>query len=42
LYALDAPLKLKAGAQKKDVEAAIQGHVLATAQLMGTYARSKR
>ena len=42
LYALDAPLKLKAGAQKKDVEAAMEGHVLATAQLMGTYARSKR
>src|SRR2546428_6990195 len=42
LYALDAPLKLKAGAQKKDVEAAIEGHVIATAQLMGTYARAKR
>lgn len=42
LYALDAPLTLKAGAQKKDVEAAMEGHVLATAQLMGTYARQKR
>ena len=42
LYALDAPLKLKAGAQKKDVEAALHGHVLATAQLVGTYARQKR
>jgi Raf kinase inhibitor-like YbhB/YbcL family protein len=42
LYALDAPLPLKAGAQKKDVEAAMEGHVLATAQLMGTYARAKR
>ena len=42
LYALDAPLKLKAGAQKRDVEAAMEGHVLATAQLMGMYARSKR
>ena len=42
LYALDAPLKLKAGAQKRDVEAAMEGHVLATAQLMGTYGRSKR
>ena len=42
LYALDAPLKLKAGAQKKDVEAAMEGHVLGTAQLMGTYARQKR
>jgi Raf kinase inhibitor-like YbhB/YbcL family protein len=42
LYALDAPLKLKAGATKGDVEAAMQGHVLGTAQLMGTYARQKR
>jgi len=42
LHALDAPLTLKAGAQKKDVEAAMEGHVLATAQLMGTYARQKR
>src|SRR5881398_2164296 len=42
LYALDAPLKLMAGAQKRDVEAAMQGHVLGTAQLMGTYARQKR
>src|SRR2546426_66070 len=42
LYALDAPPNLKAGAQKKDVEAAMQGHVLGTAQLMGTYARQKR
>jgi Raf kinase inhibitor-like YbhB/YbcL family protein len=42
LYALDAPLTLKAGAQKKDVEAAMEGHVLATAELMGTYARAKR
>src|SRR6266513_737385 len=42
LYALDAPLKLQAGATKRDVEAAMQGHVLGTAQLMGTYARQKR
>jgi len=42
LYALDAPLKLKAGAQKKDVDAALQGHVLGSAQLIGTYARQKR
>jgi len=42
LYALAAPLTLKAGAQKRDVEAAMEGHVLATAQLMGTYGRSKR
>ena len=42
LYALDTRLELKAGAQKKDVEAAMQGHVLGSAQLMGTYARAKR
>jgi len=42
LYALDARLELKPGAQKKDVEAAMQGHVLGSAQLMGTYARAKR
>jgi len=42
LYALDAPLKLKAGAQNKDIEAAMQGHVLGSAQLIGTYARQKR
>ena len=42
LYALDAPLTLKAGAQRKDVETAMEGHVLGSAQLMGTYARQKR
>jgi len=42
LYALDTPLKLKAGATKRDVEIAMQGHVVATVQLMGTYARRKR
>jgi hypothetical protein len=42
LYALDRALTLKAGAQKKDVEAAMSGHVLGTAQLMGIYARQKR
>jgi Raf kinase inhibitor-like YbhB/YbcL family protein len=42
LYALDAPLMLKAGAQRKDVETAMEGHVLGSAQLLGTYARQKR
>ncbi len=41
LYALDAPLSLKAGGSKADVERAMRGHVLGTAQLMGTYARAK-
>lgn len=39
LYALDAHLPLKAGATKADVERAMQGHVLAEAQLMGTFSR---
>jgi len=42
LYALAAPLGLKAGASKRDVERAMGGHVLATAELMGTYARQRR
>ena len=32
-------LDLKPGAMKKDVEAAMQGHILAEGQLMGTYQR---
>ena len=39
LYALDRMLDLKPGATKKDVEAAMKGHVLAEGQLMGTYQR---
>jgi hypothetical protein len=39
LYALDTVLALKDGAAKKDVEKAMQGHVLAEGQLMGTYKR---
>ena len=42
LYAVDTRLQLKAGAQKKDVEAAMESHVLGAAQLMGTYTRAKR
>ena|SRR2546430_2777364 len=41
LYALDARLGLKAGATKRDTEAAMQGHVLGSTELMGTYARQK-
>ena len=36
LYALDKTLDLKS-AKKKDVESAMQGHILAQAELMGTY-----
>lgn len=39
LYALDASTGLPARASKADVLKAIQGHVLAEAQLMGTYGR---
>jgi Raf kinase inhibitor-like YbhB/YbcL family protein len=39
LYALDAMLDLKEGAKKKDLEKAMEGHILAQGQLMGTYQR---
>jgi Raf kinase inhibitor-like YbhB/YbcL family protein len=39
LYALDASLRLKPGADKAAVEEAMRGHVLAQAELMGTYGR---
>jgi Raf kinase inhibitor-like YbhB/YbcL family protein len=40
LYALDAELAgLGADSRKADLERAMQGHVLAQAELMGTYAR---
>jgi len=39
LFALDAPLMLKAGVKKPDLERAMHGHVVGTAQLVGTYAR---
>jgi Raf kinase inhibitor-like YbhB/YbcL family protein len=39
LYALDAMLDLKPGLTKKDLLKAMEGHVLAEGQLMGTYQR---
>lgn len=39
LYALDAKLDLKPGANKAAVEHAMQGHILAQGELMGTYKR---
>jgi Raf kinase inhibitor-like YbhB/YbcL family protein len=42
LYALDAPLGDLGPATKADVEKAMKGHVLAEAQLMGTYQKQKR
>jgi len=42
LYALDQPLPLVAGVTKAEVEAAMRGHVLASAELVGTYQKSGR
>jgi len=39
LYALDQPLDLNAGASKKQVLDAMQGHILAQGQLTGIYQR---
>ena len=39
LYALDTKLNLQPGATKKDVERAMQGHILAQGESMGRYAR---
>lgn len=39
LYALDKKLGLKVGATKTGVEKAMQGHILAQAELMGRYSR---
>lgn len=39
LYALDILLPLEEGASKAEVEAAMEGHLLASAELMATYER---
>jgi Raf kinase inhibitor-like YbhB/YbcL family protein len=39
LYALDSKLNLKPGATKKAVEQAMQGHILAQAEVMGRFQR---
>lgn len=39
LYALDDVLSLKEGATKSEVERAMRGHIVAQAELMGTYVR---
>jgi Raf kinase inhibitor-like YbhB/YbcL family protein len=38
-YALDGELPLKPGATRDEVEKAMEGHIVAQAQLMGTYSR---
>src|SRR5437899_6967753 len=42
LYALDAMLRLPPGASKKEVEQAMQGHILKEAHLMGKYEKKKK
>ena len=42
LYALDTPLALPAGTTRQQLQSAVQGHVLAEGQLMGTYGREKK
>ncbi len=39
LYALDTSLQLTSSATKADLERAMQGHILAKGELMGTYRR---
>jgi Raf kinase inhibitor-like YbhB/YbcL family protein len=41
LYALDAMLNLKEGASKAELENAMQGHILAEAQLIGLYQKAR-
>lgn len=40
LYALDTMLNLDKSATKKDVEKAMQGHIIAEAELMGLYKKN--
>lgn len=39
IYALDTVLDLRPGASRKELDQAMQSHVLATGELMGTYKR---
>jgi Raf kinase inhibitor-like YbhB/YbcL family protein len=39
IYALDSELPLKPGASKADLEKAMEGHIVAQGQLIGTYSR---
>jgi len=41
IYALDAELNLPPGSTKKELQSAMQGHILATADLMGQYEKGK-
>ncbi|MGD2175928.1 MAG: YbhB/YbcL family Raf kinase inhibitor-like protein [Candidatus Brocadiaceae bacterium] len=41
LYALDEELDLAQGARKRDLQAAMEGHILAEALLQGSYSRRR-
>jgi phosphatidylethanolamine-binding protein (PEBP) family uncharacterized protein len=41
VYALDTKLDLNPNSKKKDVERAMQGHILAKGELVGLYHRSR-
>jgi len=41
VFALDKTLELSAGASRKQLDAAMQGHVVGEGELMGRYARKK-
>ena len=41
LYALDAKLNLPEGSNKKQIESAMQNHILAKAEFIGLYKRAK-
>ncbi|MBC8499195.1 MAG: YbhB/YbcL family Raf kinase inhibitor-like protein [Candidatus Atribacteria bacterium] len=41
LYALDEKLHIEEGCKKKELEEAMEGHILATAELVGLYEREK-
>jgi Raf kinase inhibitor-like YbhB/YbcL family protein len=41
LYALDSRLRLPVETTKDDLERSMEGHILATAELMGTYASGR-
>ena len=40
LYALDRKLKIPSGSTRSELETAMEGHILATTELMGTYMRT--
>jgi Raf kinase inhibitor-like YbhB/YbcL family protein len=42
VYALDINIDLPAGSSRSQLDGAMRGHILAEAQLMGTYTRKRR